>query len=104
VGGVRFKKEGGGLSVVENNRGWGENFISRYRLSGLVCIGLYLLLPAGLGYRGWVGLRVYPIPQQLLSLGQHRKDCNYRLHHSSLFSNMCYIQPIDKSRSLLEGL
>ena len=59
--------------MVENNRGWGGVFLNsgggcgeilffkiRYRLSGLVCIGLYLLLPAGLGYRGVVGLRVYP--------------------------------------------
>jgi len=46
--------------MVKNNRGWGENFILRYCLSGLVCIGLYLLLPASLGYRGGVGLRVYP--------------------------------------------
>ena len=57
--------------MVENNRGGGVAnlksdggvfFKISYRLSRLVCIGLYLLLPAGLGYRGWVGLRVYPNP------------------------------------------
>lgn len=51
---------GWGVFDLEMKGGGGVFFKTRYRLSGLVCIGSYLLLPAPLGYRGMVGIRVYP--------------------------------------------